>query len=148
MVDVDEIAALIKQTEAADHAWVNGLWDGGYGALLSTADDVSIFGPFGGSASRGAAWAERAAIAVKQFRNGRWSLNLVSHHASGDLLVLVMVAEQSADIAGRTEQPWSLRVTQVYRREDGDWKVVHRHADPLVSPRSMDQALQLASGPV
>jgi ketosteroid isomerase-like protein len=22
-----------------------------------------------------------------------------------------------------------LRVTQVYRREDGVWKVVHRHAD-------------------
>jgi ketosteroid isomerase-like protein len=26
-------------------------------------------------------------------------------------------------------QPSTLRVTHVYRREDGDWKLVHRHAD-------------------
>ncbi len=26
-----------------------------------------------------------------------------------------------------------LRVTHVYRREDGDWKLVHRHADPLAT---------------
>lgn len=27
--------------------------------------------------------------------------------------------------------PYTLRVTQIYRREDGDWKVVHRHGDHL-----------------
>jgi ketosteroid isomerase-like protein len=26
---------------------------------------------------------------------------------------------------------YTLRVTQVYRREDGEWKVAHRHADTL-----------------
>jgi ketosteroid isomerase-like protein len=26
---------------------------------------------------------------------------------------------------------YTLRVTQVYRREDGDWKVAHRHADTV-----------------
>jgi ketosteroid isomerase-like protein len=26
-------------------------------------------------------------------------------------------------------EPWTLRVTHVYRREDGEWKIVHRHAD-------------------
>jgi ketosteroid isomerase-like protein len=26
-----------------------------------------------------------------------------------------------------------LRVTTVFRREDGDWKIVHRHGDPLAS---------------
>jgi ketosteroid isomerase-like protein len=26
---------------------------------------------------------------------------------------------------------YTLRVTQVYRREEGEWKVVHRHADTL-----------------
>ena len=30
-----------------------------------------------------------------------------------------------------TESPWTytLRATQVYRREDAEWKVAHRHAD-------------------
>jgi ketosteroid isomerase-like protein len=143
----DEIAALIAQTEAADRAWVNGLWEDGYGALISPAEDVTIFGPFGGPAARGTAWSERAAKAVTQFRNGSSSLKLVSHHKSGDLIVLVMVAEQKADIAGQAAQPWSLRLTQVYRREHGAWKVVHRHADPLVASRTIEYTLELASGP-
>ena len=28
-------------------------------------------------------------------------------------------------------QSYTLRVTHVYRREDGEWKVVHRHGDQL-----------------
>jgi ketosteroid isomerase-like protein len=28
-----------------------------------------------------------------------------------------------------------LRVTSILRPEDGTWKVVHRHADPITTPR-------------
>jgi ketosteroid isomerase-like protein len=34
-------------------------------------------------------------------------------------------------VDGVPVEPYTLRVTQIYRREDGEWKVVHRHGDQL-----------------
>ena len=42
--------------------------------------------------------------------------------------------------------PVSLRVTTVFRREDGEWRIVHRHADPITSPRSLESLLQQQAG--
>ena len=37
--------------------------------------------------------------------------------------------------AGSEEKrPFALRVTQLYRREEGEWKIIHRHADPMTQP--------------
>ena len=31
-------------------------------------------------------------------------------------------------------EPWVLRVSSTFRREGDDWKLVHRHADPIATP--------------
>jgi ketosteroid isomerase-like protein len=51
----------------------------------------------------------------------------------------VELEHTSVSVDGVPAEPYTLRVTQVYRREDGEWKVVHRHGDQL----SIDQGQPL-----
>jgi len=141
----EELNAILVSTEKLANAWMRGDWDGGYGAALTRRDDATIYGPFGGPATKGArAWGEGAKIGVKHFRNGHAKVRLVQSHASGDLLVLVLLEEQSGEVGGVPAQPWSLRVTLVYRREEGTWRVIHRHADPLVKRRTLPETAAIA----
>jgi ketosteroid isomerase-like protein len=36
----------------------------------------------------------------------------------------------------------SVRVTTLFRRENDDWKVVHRHADTITAPRPAESVVQ------
>ncbi len=80
------------------------------------------------------------------FRGGTGTAELVGGCASGDLAVLAMIGRARARIADIPEQDWSLRVTLVFRREDGGWRLVHRHADPLVARISWERLAELARG--
>ena len=55
-------------------------------------------------------------------------VSLVAHGVSGDLAYTVHREHTRTSVRGEARE-YTLRVTQVYRREDGTWKVVHRHAD-------------------
>jgi hypothetical protein len=41
---------------------------------------------------------------------------------------------------------WALRVTLVYRRDGSEWRLVHRHADPLANPISLSESAAHARG--
>ncbi len=44
----------------------------------------------------------------------------------------MLAAGVGGDLVGDAPaQAYELRVTTVFRREDGEWRVVHRHADPV-----------------
>jgi ketosteroid isomerase-like protein len=57
-----------------------------------------------------------------------YEFELVAAGASGDLAYTVGFEHKTVVIDGTTST-YTLRVTHVYRREDGDWKTVHRHGD-------------------
>jgi ketosteroid isomerase-like protein len=49
----------------------------------------------------------------------------------GDDLAYTVDLEHMARHVGDRPHPRTLRCTQVYRREDGEWKVILRHADEI-----------------
>jgi ketosteroid isomerase-like protein len=54
--------------------------------------------------------------------------------ASGDLAYIVGIEHTTANVGSAGPKSYSLRVTTIFRREDGEWKVVHRHGDPYDAP--------------
>ncbi len=48
---------------------------------------------------------------------------------SGDMAYTLGFERFNGSIQRRPVEPVTVRVTHVYRREDGEWKIVHRHAD-------------------
>lgn len=141
-----ELADLIRRTEAQASAFMRGDM-GKWSSLVRIADDFTLMQPFGGEASRGFDMSpERLARLASYFRNGDAKLELVQSYVSDDLVVLAMIEREHGEVGGLPNQDWSLRVTQVYRRQGGQWWLVHRHADPLVRHLGLETAAALARG--
>ncbi|MCP2366043.1 ketosteroid isomerase-like protein [Agromyces flavus] len=68
-----------------------------------------------------------------------WNLELISYDVVGDMAYTVGFERMTASIDGRP-RTFTLRATQVYRKEDGDWRVVHRHADAVSRPGAVEPA--------
>jgi ketosteroid isomerase-like protein len=141
--DVDRLIALMRD---AASAYISGEMER-YFALMHHADDFTLMDPFGGETTRETVVTEERLAALKQlFKGGECTLDVVETYASGNLAVLVVVERQHGEVGNYPAQDWSLRATLVFRREGEVWRLVHRHADPLVHPITFDQLSDLARG--
>jgi ketosteroid isomerase-like protein len=142
----EPVAQLVAQAAEKNAAFMRGDMQR-WSELVRIAADFTLMQPFGGPPSRGfdmspARLAERA----RYFRNGKTALELVQTYACEDIVVLVMIERQTAEVGGLPEQDWSLRVTEVYRKAGSEWQLAHRHADPLVRHVKLEQAAAIARG--
>ena len=117
-----------------------------YLELTSHVRGFTLAQPFGGPAVSFEDRSESLREAASYFQRGDAKIELTAAHAWGDTIVLVMIERQHGEVGGLPDQEWPLRVTQVYRREEGEWRMVHRHADLLVEPIELAQASALARG--
>ena len=105
--------------------------------LYSHRDDATLANPFVGQPARGwAKVAEALDYASSRFRDGEMSeYRTISKIEGRDLAVLLEIEEWKARVGERAEiSPFTLRVTTVFRSEEGTWKLLHRHADPISTP--------------
>lgn len=141
-----DVAELVERSAAANAALMRGDVEK-YRGLIGYSDDFTFMSPFGGEPSRLAAFTEERMKAIgRTFRNGTFEQELVQSYAADGLVVLVLLERQTVEVGGLPAQPWPLRVTLVYRRDSGKWRLAHRHADPLTKGIALEKAAALARG--
>jgi ketosteroid isomerase-like protein len=59
-----------------------------------------------------------------------YRFELQAYDVVGDMAYTAGLEHTSASIDGQ-QRNYTLRATQVYRREQGEWKVAHRHGDTV-----------------
>ena len=102
---------------------------------------AATFGPFARGRDNVIATGEAAAA---RYRDGEiLGFETVASHVSDDLACVVEVERFRAKVGDVDAlAPVALRVTSVFRREDGAWRLVHRHADPITTPQPADSVIQ------
>jgi ketosteroid isomerase-like protein len=140
-----EVDELVARSTQAHEALMRGDWRR-YRALISYTDDFTLMTPFGGKPTRGATLTdERWEEIGRFFRDGRDStLELVQAYRTSDLVVLAVIERTHVAVGAIPAQDWALRVTLVFRKENGRWLLAHRHADGLAGGISVEQAAALA----
>jgi ketosteroid isomerase-like protein len=129
MADVEEfLASVLPRLTAADTELHNGN-AGPRVALWSRNEPVTLFG----AAMTKIGWPEIAPglewVASRFSDCESFEYEVLAAGASGDLAYIVGVERTTASVGGAAPAAYALRVTTVFRREDGEWKVVHRHGD-------------------
>jgi ketosteroid isomerase-like protein len=142
----EELTELIGRTAQAASALIGGDIRT-YLTLIKHADDYTLMDPFGGEPTRGFdASPARLEAMARFFQAGEAKLEVVQSYTSGEMVVLVVIERQHGEVGGLPDQDLSLRVTLVLRRDGAAWRLVHRHADPLVHSISLEQLAALARG--
>jgi len=140
MDDTSELDRVIEEYHGADRAIIRGD-SGPYKTLYSHRPDATLANPFGG-VWRG--WDEISPAldrAASAYREGELTTEQVAMHATQDLAYLVEIERITAKLPGSEDvAEVALRTTSVLRREEGGWKVSHRHADPRVAMQPAESA--------
>ena len=112
--------------------------------MYSHRADVSLANPFGPPV-RG--WHEAARTmerAASRYRDGEIvGFENVAKYVTSELACIVEVERYQARVGGSEDiVPVALRVTSIFRSEDGTWKIVHRHADPITTAQPAESVIQ------
>jgi ketosteroid isomerase-like protein len=111
--------------------------------LYSHRDDVSLANPLF-PARRG--WQQAADAmerAASNYKDGKAiGFETIAKYVTPELAYILEVERYEVKIGGREDiSQVALRVTSIFRPEDGVWKIMHRHADPITTERSAESLL-------
>ena len=125
----DFLVWLQSEFVRAERAMFNGD-DGPRRAIWSEVEPVSVLGAWRNATNRAELIEAFEELSTSFSNCAAYAFDLISFNVLGEMAYSVGYERVSASIDGQP-RTFTLRATQVYRREPAGWRVVHRHADKV-----------------
>ena len=140
---MDEVEELIEKYKLATAEFIRGNPEP-YKMLFSHREDVTLANPFFPPVrgwDRVAKTLERTAA---RLRDGEFlGSEIIAKYVTAELAYVVHLARERAKVGGsEVVSPSDLRNTMILRPEDGTWKIVHLHGDPITTPQPAESVIQ------
>lgn len=138
------LQAFLARFEEGTSGFINGdptLWK----QNASRRDDAMIMGAWGAYEKGWGEVGPRYDWAAARFKESgaKVLVEYLASAVSGDLAYTVAIERSEVRLVDQDKPvPMALRVTHIFRREDGVWKLVLRHADPLIDKTAPATVLQ------
>jgi ketosteroid isomerase-like protein len=133
MTETEQFLATMQQRITATEIALHNGDSGPRIAMWSRTEPLTLFGAAMSATGWGDIGPSFEALG-RQFSNcSSYENEIVAAEAIGDLAYIVALEHTTASIKGAEPEPYELRVTTIFRREDSEWRVVHRHADALAA---------------
>ncbi|HEY0607557.1 MAG TPA: hypothetical protein VGD58_31855 [Herpetosiphonaceae bacterium] len=132
--DLQDFERFMQQREAAAGAYVQG--DAvPLGQIVARVSNASFFSPRGDYVEGADAVWSRYEVDAGAFDSGSDNrFEILDMGASDGIAYWVGLQRSSARLRGKPEPvEFNLRITEIFRREGDEWKLIHRHADQLAS---------------
>jgi ketosteroid isomerase-like protein len=130
--ELRDFERFMQERQAASQAYVQGD-PAPLSRIVARSLPATFFPPTGGRTHGTEEVASRYAQDAAVFERGSdFTFEVLQMAASDGIAYWTGYMRGHARMRGRPDPiPMQLRVTEVFRREGGAWKMVHRHADPL-----------------
>ncbi len=99
-------------------------------ALWSRIEPVSVLGAWRNAHGQGEIDELFTSLGLKFSDCTSYAFELLAYDVVGDMAYTAGLEHTSASVDGEP-RTYTLRATQVYRREGGEWRVAHRHGDTV-----------------
>ena len=139
-----EFQHVVEKYHAAIDAFSRGAPEPVKG-IFSHHEDVTLANPFGPAVRGWKDVVKALDFASSRFRDGEVpKFESVAEYVTSDLATILEIEYWRAKVSGREDvASFVLRVTSTFRREGESWRLVHRHADPIMT-RDADGPLRSA----
>lgn len=133
-MDSKDFTHFMETRKTASDSFVNGE-PSPLEKISTTNDPATLFGPKGDCLEGASKVIAANNQGADHFGAGGTNNFEVMHTASSrDLAYWVGIQRSVVNVRGQPARtPIDLRVTEIFRREQGKWKLVHRHADKLAA---------------